>query len=96
MCFLGLCLTHGMMEYWNGGIMVFQRILSIYILSFGLRRAINPTFQYPKTQLSNVPSFQHSNWGEASSLYQLKIPIQLIRENFQRQISTVNMIENGV
>jgi membrane-bound lytic murein transglycosylase F len=30
--------------------------------------AINPTIQYPKTQFSNVPSFQHSK-GEALNLY---------------------------
>jgi hypothetical protein len=64
MQFLGSCHNHGIMEYWNGGILVFQRILSVFILSFGLQWIINPIFQYPKTQFSIVPSFQHSTRGE--------------------------------
>jgi hypothetical protein len=25
--------------------------------------------QYPKTHFSNIPAFQHSNWGEAPNLF---------------------------
>ena len=28
----------------------------------------NPFRQFPKTHYSSVPSFQHSNWGEAPKL----------------------------
>ena len=51
------------MEYWG-----FIRILSILILSFRLRRIIYPILQYPITHFSNIPFFQHSNWGEAPNL----------------------------
>jgi predicted glycosyltransferase len=40
-------------------------------LSFRLPRTINPIPQYPKTHFSNIPAFQHSNWGEAPNLFQL-------------------------
>ena len=53
----------GMVEYW-----FIQGYFPFLILSFRLRRTINPIIQYPKSHFSNVPSFQHSNWGEAPNL----------------------------
>jgi len=29
---------------------------------------INPTLHHPRTHYSNIPVFQHSNWGEAPNL----------------------------
>ena len=31
-------------------------------------RTINPTLHHPRTHYSNIPVFQHSNWGEAPNL----------------------------
>ncbi len=30
--------------------------------------SLNPPFHYPRTHDSNIPEFQHSNWGEAPNL----------------------------
>jgi hypothetical protein len=30
--------------------------------------SLSPPFQYPRTHHSNIPEFQHSNWGEAPNL----------------------------
>jgi hypothetical protein len=30
--------------------------------------SLNTPFHHPKTHDSNIPEFQHSNWGEAPSL----------------------------
>jgi hypothetical protein len=49
-----------MMDYW-----VLIRKLSIFNFIVGTIIAINPTRQYPKNHFSNIPLFQHSNWGEA-------------------------------
>jgi len=46
-----------MMEQWNAGIMVFQRMLSIFDFIANTNVAINPELQYPKTIF---PLFQHS------------------------------------
>jgi hypothetical protein len=52
------------------------RILSIFNSVVKTIIAINPTLQYPKPNIAlklhcvpNVPSFQHSNWGEVPILY---------------------------
>ncbi len=56
------------MEWWNDGIVGFQRILSILNVIVKLNFAIYPILQYPKTHFSNIPAFHHSNWGEAPNL----------------------------
>ncbi len=71
------------MEYWNSGTMVrrrrIQRILSILnfivlptadhlpniAVSSPSRRLYEPE---AKNHFSNIPAFQHSNWGEAPNL----------------------------
>jgi hypothetical protein len=53
------------MEYWNGGIVGFQRISSILNFIVRLNFAIYPILQFSKTHFSNIPAFHHSNWGEA-------------------------------
>jgi hypothetical protein len=30
--------------------------------------SLNPPFHYPRTHDSNIPEFQHSNWGKAPNL----------------------------
>ena len=50
-----------------------RRIKGYYpflILSFGLWRTISPALQSSKTHFSNIPSFQHSDWGAAPNLCQ--------------------------
>jgi len=37
--------------------------------------SLNPSFQYSRTQDSNIPKFQHSNWGEAPNLYPTKMEL---------------------
>ena len=55
------------MEKWNDGIVIFQRTLSISRFIVKTNYVIDPTFQYIKPHLSNIPVFQHSNRGEASN-----------------------------
>jgi hypothetical protein len=57
------------MELWNDGIVGFQRKFSILNFSVKMNFAICPILQYPKTHLSNIPVFHHSNWDEAPNLY---------------------------
>jgi hypothetical protein len=56
------------MEGWNAGRLVFKRILSIFDFIFDTYVTINPTLHYPSTHCSIIPSFHHSNWGEAPNL----------------------------
>ena len=35
--------------------------------------SLNPPFHYPRTHDSNIPEFQHSNWGEAPNLYRRQV-----------------------
>jgi hypothetical protein len=65
---LALCRLHGIMELWNDGIVGFQRKLSILNFIVKMNFAIYPILQFPKTHFSNIPAFQHSNWGEAPNL----------------------------
>ncbi len=57
------------MEGWNAGRLVFKRILSIFYFIFNTYFTVNPTLHYPSTHYSNVPSFQHSNWGGAPKFF---------------------------
>jgi hypothetical protein len=59
------------MELWNSEF--FKRILPIFNFIVKTISAINPTLQYPKTHSSNIPAFQHSNWGEAPNLFMATI-----------------------
>jgi hypothetical protein len=56
----GLTSTPGIKEYWNDGIMGFQRILSIFlsIVSLDDRFPIIACSQDPFFQYSSIPSFQ--------------------------------------
>jgi hypothetical protein len=56
---------YGIMEWWSDGMVGFQRILSILSFIVETNFAIYPILQYPKTHLSNIPLFHHSNRGEA-------------------------------
>jgi hypothetical protein len=53
------------MEYWNDGIVGFLKDIIPLLFFVKTNFAINPTFQHPKAHYSNIPEFQHSNWGEA-------------------------------
>jgi hypothetical protein len=57
------------MEYWNDGIVSFQRMVSILNFIVMSNFAIYPILQYPKTHFPNIPSFHHSNWGEAPNFH---------------------------
>jgi len=43
--------------------------------------SLNPPFHYPRTHDSNIPEFQHPNWGEALNL------CNLYKEQFSNLIS---------
>jgi hypothetical protein len=61
-------LNHGIMEYWNDGIVGFQRISAILNFIVGLNFTIYPILQFSKThysakaslraQYSSIPPFQ--------------------------------------
>ncbi|CAB1072019.1 hypothetical protein D1AOALGA4SA_1426 [Olavius algarvensis Delta 1 endosymbiont] len=55
------------MEQW-----VFKGFYPFIGLLFRLRPTINPTLQCPKSHCSNIPAFQHSNWGDAPNLSALR------------------------
>jgi hypothetical protein len=67
-----------MMEYW-----LTNEYYPFLILSFRLRRTINPPDQYPKTHFSNIPAFQHSNWGEAPNWYYTFFTFTQVSKNEQ-------------
>ena len=51
-----------MVEYWK---VVFKRIKAIFNFIVDTNVKINLSLHYSGTHHSNIPSFQHSNWGEA-------------------------------
>jgi hypothetical protein len=55
------------MEWWNIGMLFLKGNISlINSLVNPAHRGINkPLSQFPKNHYSNIPVFQHSNWGEA-------------------------------
>jgi hypothetical protein len=57
------------MEWWNDGApQADQKDLNHFNFIVKMNFTINPTFHYPRTHDSNIPEFQHSNWGEAPDL----------------------------
>ncbi len=56
------------MELWNDGTLGFLKDIIRFQFYRQDDNTINPTLQYPKSHFSNIPSFQHSNWGEAPNL----------------------------
>jgi len=52
-------------ERWNSGFLKDIIYSEFYV---GMNVALYPILQYPKTHFSNIPTFHHSNWGEAPSL----------------------------
>jgi hypothetical protein len=53
-----------MVKRWNIG---FQKDVNhfYFIVNAAGGGTINSTLHYPRTHYSNIPAFQHSNWGEA-------------------------------
>jgi hypothetical protein len=59
--------NNGMVERWNIGFQKDINHLSFIVNPAG-GGAINTILNYPRTHYSNIPEFQHSNWGEAPNL----------------------------
>jgi len=49
-----------MMEYW-----FLKDTINLLVFFGKMNFAIYPPVQFPITHYSTIPSFQHSNWGEA-------------------------------
>ena len=60
---LSFCLAHGIMEWWNIGMVVFKGGFAFFnILNFlvSMNFTNNPLYHFPITQYSTLPLFQHS------------------------------------
>jgi len=53
-----------MMEYW-----FLKDTINLLVFFVKMNFAIYPPVQFPITHYSNIPSFQHSNWGEAPKFF---------------------------
>jgi len=56
------------LEWWNTGRLVFKRISAILNNILDTNFIINSKLRYPSTRYSIIPTFHHSNWGEAPDL----------------------------
>jgi len=61
-----------MVERWNIGFPKDNSHFNFIVNPAG-GGTINPTLHYPRTHDSNIPEFQHSNWGEAPNLYRRQV-----------------------